>query len=399
MPSLILTDETVRTLKAGSKRQDYCDSSEGVPFSFGVRVGKKGKSWWTRYTLYGVRRRFDLGYFPQVKRDDALWEAFEVHQKVRQGHDPQLKRQSQRDAKTVGYAAEVYLNEIEGVLAPRTCKIYRDILEGDVLPAWRKRALNSLTRGEIRGLLRSIRDRGAGSVTTLALAVLSNLFKLAEAEDWGEGNPCLGLPRVWKPRRRTDSFTPDEIHRIWNHMDGLDSVIADAWKVLLLTGQRPGEVQNMKYQDLDRSWWKLPMTKNGRPHVVYLAEPALQIIHEERGYADRERDAVFPSVDRPERGFTDWGGFGRRARAKLGIPHLRPHTARHTFITWLRSRDVDMYMVKTLVNHTVGNDVTAGYDHYRYLPQRKKWFTRYAEYILKCARGEFERDHDQLLAA
>ena len=400
MTKLILTDEKVGSLRVTAGTEDYYDTSDGVPFSFGVRVGKTGKSWWTRYTLYGTRRRYPLGHFPQVKREEALWEAFEVHQKVRQGLDPQVERQQKRMAKTVEQVVEVYLKEIDGVLSPRTCETYLESIEKDILPNWRRRALESLTRGEIRRLLRAMKDQGARARTNTALTVLSGLFKLAEAEEWCEGNPCIGLPRVWKQGKRTDFFTAEEIHRMWHALNRTFSIVGEAWFVLLLTGQRPGEVRLMDRHHIKGPWWELPKTKNGRPHLVYLSEPVREVIERLAEFRPSSSTGdmwpVFPGATPGS--FKDWGKFGRDLRKKVGITHMRPHTARHTFITWLRSQDVDMYLIKALVNHTTSADVTAGYDHYRYRPQRKEWFTRYGEYIMRCVRGEYSED-DLLLSA
>ena len=57
-----------------------------------------------------------------------------------------------------------------------------------------------------------------------------------------------------------------------------------ALKMILLTGQRPGEVAHMRSEHIEDGWWTLPGkpvaelgwpgTKNAETHRVWLAAPA-----------------------------------------------------------------------------------------------------------------------------
>ena len=68
------------------------------------------------------------------------------------------------------------------------------------------------------------------------------------------------------------------------------------FKVLLLTGQRPGEVAHMRYEHVKDGWWELPGapdaatkwpgTKNAQTHRVWLPQ-AVQRHH--RGVKHRRR--------------------------------------------------------------------------------------------------------------
>ena len=56
--------------------------------------------------------------------------------------------------------------------------------------------------------------------------------------------------------------------------------------LILLTGQRPGEVAAMEREHIVEGWWQMPGkpqgdwpgTKNGRDHRVWLSEPAQALI-------------------------------------------------------------------------------------------------------------------------
>src|SRR5918994_1565390 len=79
-------------------------------------------------------------------------------------------------------------------------------------------------------------------------------------------------------------LTPEELIWVWTAPDCFPGVFGPLFKVLLLTGQRRGEVAGMRWSELrslgtDEAVWDLPAsrTKNGQPHLVPLA-PEVQAI-------------------------------------------------------------------------------------------------------------------------
>ena len=72
-----------------------------------------------------------------------------------------------------------------------------------------------------------------------------------------------------------------EVVLLWKKLD-------PALKLILLTGQRPGEVAAMQREHIVDGWWQLPGkpqgnwpgTKNGRDHRVWLSEPAQALIEQ-----------------------------------------------------------------------------------------------------------------------
>ena len=70
-----------------------------------------------------------------------------------------------------------------------------------------------------------------------------------------------------------------ELVALWPKLDA-------ALKLILLTGQRPGEVAAMQREHIVDGWWQLPGkpqgewpgTKNARDHRIWLSEPAQALI-------------------------------------------------------------------------------------------------------------------------
>jgi integrase len=112
-------------------------------------------------------------------------------------------------------------------------------------------------------------------------AVLSKLFDWAADRGVLAGNPAAGvkLPAAvrehLKQGGRDRVLADEEIRTLWEGLDGVEAdprtkgrgvVTAAAFRLILLTGQRPGEVLSMRWRDVeDGEWWVVPaeVAKNG----------------------------------------------------------------------------------------------------------------------------------------
>src|SRR5262249_60450903 len=114
-------------------------------------------------------------------------------------------------------------------------------------------------------------------------------------EDIAEFNPVTGTGRApEKSRDRVLSTT--EINLIWNALpdDHFGAII----KLLALTGARANEIAALRWDEVHDNMIVLPAerTKNGRAHIIPLAEPARAILAAQprRVTADGQaRDLVF----------------------------------------------------------------------------------------------------------
>ena len=78
--------------------------------------------------------------------------------------------------------------------------------------------------------------------------------------------------------------------QFWAAFDDAGLVAGAALKMILLTGQRPGEVAHMRREHIDDGWWEMPGepvpalgwpgTKNGATHRVWLPKPAQALLAE-----------------------------------------------------------------------------------------------------------------------
>jgi integrase len=164
-----------------------------------------------------------------------------------------------------------------------------------LLPRWSKLKPADITRSDVKSVMAKI---DAPIVANQVLASASAIFTWAIREELVKVNPCVKVDRnKTKPRARI--LSDSEIPKFWNAFDSVGPVEGMALKMILLTGQRPGEVSHMRTEHLTPvidatdllphdCWWTLPGepvaslkwpgTKNALSHRVFLPKAAQQII-------------------------------------------------------------------------------------------------------------------------
>jgi integrase len=281
-----------------------------------------------------VRQRITLGGLGDLSLADARDRAARLRIEVADGADPQRVRQDKRavarNVLTFDSLAEGYID----LYAKRKKASWRN----DVLylqrprAAWGPGAVEEITRRSIVMLLDDI-ARTAPVSANRTHTVLSKLFSWAVESELAPANPIAGLKKraAETPKERT--LNDAEVAVLWTALDAgnLTVDVADALRLILLTGQRPGEVAAMQRAELiaiespSQARWELPAerTKARRAHVVPLAPMARTIVEAalKRRAADGDGRAVLASR------FTGRDGIARHSLSqglKRTIQRLDP---------------------------------------------------------------------------
>jgi integrase len=110
------------------------------------------------------------------------------------------------------------------------------------------------------------------------LAAASAIFSWAIRQEIVAVNPCRTVDR--NPTTARERVLSDgEVATLWPRLDPV-------LKLILLTGQRPGEVGALQRNHIAGGWWQMPGkpvgdwpgTKNGRDHRVALSESAQALV-------------------------------------------------------------------------------------------------------------------------
>ncbi len=386
---------------------------------FGVRLragGKKSgggkKTWVVQYRVGALQKRLTLGSVAVLNADKAREAAKVALAKVTLGGDPQTKKAEDRArAKhTLGAVAELYLAAQETRLKPRTHSESKRYLRSLWKPL-HKLPLHKITRLDVATRVTELTVKSGPSAAGHARLVLSALFAWAIGEGLADENPVIGSNApATKQRDRVLSAGFDkggkfnrelaeraELAEIWRVLP--DDDYGRITKLLMLTGQRRGEVAGMRWSELDPlddAMWRLPAerTKNGKPHEVPLTPLALAIIKAVLRKA--ERDLLF---GRGPNGFSGWGKPKEaldariaKARKKAGakpMPHWTVHDLRRTVATGLGNLGVLPHVVECALNHVSGHKrgVAGTYNRSTYAPQVRPALLLWDDHVKSIVGG------------
>lgn len=381
------TDLMIKNLQPKENRYELREAD-----GFAVRVSTVGKKTWVFfYDFEGRRRRMTLGQYPVMKLKDARKKHGEALSLLRDGKDPGSAAIGEKAERLRTPTFEEFGNEfIERWSKPKKKSWKEDQrqLEKYILPSWRRTKVCDLTRRDISTLLDPLTER-APVQANRTFALVRKIFNFAVERGVIEASPCTGLPAPSKEKSKKRNLSAKEIETFWSNLDraGMTDEVKRALKLMLITGQRPGEVAGMHREEINGPWWTIPesRTKNEKEHRVYLTPLAFSIIGDKDGYIFK-----LPKEQKP----ITVGAIGmaiRRAlkpNKKFGepaipLPKFSPHDLRRTCTSQISSLGHAAFVDKIL-NHT-DTRVTAVYDKYSYDREKRMaltdWSDRLAEIL------------------
>ncbi len=371
-----LTDRDISSRRAEDKRVELTDGA--VP-GLCIRVSATGhKNWLLRYGPREDRKRISLGPYPALSLKDARDKARELLGGVKiHDRDPMAERKAARTARrkeeTATFAALSLFYVEEYAKRRKRLRGWQEDerkLRVEVLPVWGSRLAAEIRRADVRELLEQIAEERGGVCANRTHALLSKVFAFGVERERVEANPVYGVKRVYVESPRERVLAEEELRVLWPLFDRLQPAVAAAWRLVLLTAQRPGEVLTMRWRDLERDsrgwWWNLPaeLTKTNRAHRVPLSPQAHAIIEALRPLTDTTEWVLASRADGKR--LTWLSHSSARLRAWSELPHFSPHDLRRTAATWLGRSGVRPDTIDQLLNHAAGRISRtynrAGYD-------------------------------------
>ena len=301
---------------------------------------------------------------------------------VLQGVDPQAARKAQRGTDTFEELAARYCTEY----AQKKNKSWRQadrIVTRYLLPRWGKLRAADISRRDVKATIAQIKGPIAANQV---LASASAIFSWAIREERGSIhlNPCSRVEgNSTKSRERV--LSDSEIPNFWEAFNnaGLPGM---ALKMLLLTGQRPGEVSHMRWEHIKDVWelpgapdsaTKWPGTKNAQTHRIWLPQAAQALIAELN--ADDDSGFVFGHVLALDATMRD-------ICKQLNVPRATPHDLRRTHGTTIAALGFGRDAMNRIQNHREGG-ISSVYDRHQYAEENKRIMEAVASRLLALAKG------------
>src|SRR5262249_27371351 len=300
-----------------------------------------------------------------------------------QGQGSSGGAKAQRGAGTFAEMAARYIEEY----AKKRNKSWKQadyLVRRHLLPMWGKLSAKAIARSDVRAVIGKIT---APVVANQVLAAASAIFSWAIKQELVATNPCSGVERN-ETKSRERVLQAAELPQFWSAFADIGLVHGAALKVLLLTGQRPGEVAAMRREHMCDGWWTMPGlpdgdwrgTKGGRTHKVWLPRAAQAIISE---LSDGEPTGfVFG-------GSGSGPGLSAAMRAicqQLGVERATPHDLRRTHGSTITALGFGREAMNRIQNHREGG-IASVYDRHQYAEENKCVMEATAARILALAEG------------
>lgn len=255
-----------------------------------------------------------------------------------------------------------------------------DIENAQRMIAEGKTANDSRTKARGRSIL-----RGGEGIARSAVMSLSACFSWALNNGIIDDNPCLRVKKP-KPRKLERFLTRGEATHLLDVLTEvelrgtLDSLFADMVRLLLLTGARKSEIQDLQWSEVDfeRRLIRLPRerSKTGEKYIP-LSDTALSILKSRKNAtsprsqrlqkpdqrAMRQARYVFPSRrgEGPAQGLQKaW----ERTRLQANLDDVRLHDLRHSFASFAAANGASLFLIGKALGHTQ-SQTTERYAHLR----------------------------------
>jgi integrase len=351
-----ISDLTVRSLQPGL----YFDTKTR---GFGIRVGKNRRTW---IVLQGQKSaKVRLGHYPALSLADARKRAMIA---LGTPYQPSI-------APSFIDAREQYLNT--GKWRPRFeyqitrwLRLYFD---------WTK-PVDQITPNDVILAIERIKKPSEANHSFQSIRA----FFAWCTPRYLKHSPCFGLKGPPKSISRTRVLDDEEIGRIWRACDGMGALTrvgsvhtapaelhhlpasyCQIVKLLLLTGQRRGEIAGLRPSWIRDDQITLPkeIAKNGRQHTVPIGPTAQNIIQQ----------AQLPFTSRGTKTFNNWTYNKSVLDTLSGVTGWTLHDCRRTVASNMGALGVRLEVIERILNHVSGSfgGVAGTYQRYGFLPEMR----------------------------
>ena len=315
---------------------------DGAQKHFGVRISQGGAK--SFVILTGSGRRQTIGRFPTISLATARARAKELLAEYTLG-------KTRPPAAAFDDVLAAFLEACEKKNRARTVRDYTRLLKRHI--DFGRKNLSDITRHDISRKLEILKD--APSEQNHATVAAKIFFKWALRQGCIDRSPCEGFSTIKRlPRERV--LSDDELRAVFNTALEGSSPFSYIVALLILTGQRRGEIAALKWEWIDAAerTITLPASLTSTHTFPYggMAADLLERIPHQGEYpfpAARER-----VKGRPATVFNGWAKPKKTFDGLCNVSNWQLHDLRRTFATNLAALGIPPHIVERLLNHSSG---------------------------------------------
>jgi integrase len=383
-----LSAATIRNLILPEGCDDKIYFDDSLP-GFGLRVRRTGsRAWLAQYAVAGKTRRVTIGPLTLFDLGRAREEAKKILAAVKLGRDPALEKEQAKTAagETVGAVLKIYLERRRSDPNLRRSSygeierhLHRNLKDLHSVP------ISKLDRRLIAIELAKLTTIGPVQANRTRTSLVAFL-NWAAGEGFIDSNPAQFTNRN-PEQSRSRVLSDAELAKIWHALPPAGDDFGDIVRLLILTGQRRGEIGDLAWGEIDFERATITLSpervKNKRQHVIPLSATALAILQARPG-AQPQYSGRQPVFGRGQNGFSGFGECKERLDKAVQLPAFTLHDIRRGVASGLGNIGIAPHVVEQILNHQSGtkSGVSGLYNRSSYEPEKRIALDRWAAHLL-----------------
>jgi integrase len=209
---------------------------------------------------------------------------------------------------------------------------------------------------------------------------LKTFFNWASMRSYISQSPMERLALPTKQKSRDRFLTEDELAKVWKHAKSAPYPFGIIVQLLILTGQRYGEIANLRRSFIqnDLITWPAEVTKNSTEHSIPITPMVAEIL---KSVPQTNSEAMFPTFAVAK--------TTQRFRSGIDIAHWTLHDLRRTFSTNQAKLGTPPDVTEAILNHKSGSrsQIQRVYDRFDRIDPMRKALVAHEELVAKLSKA------------
>lgn len=361
------------------------------------------KRWLFRYQFNGKPNQLGFGVYPDTTLEYARRQADEARRQIAEGVDPGEIRKQEKTAKKMTRQnqsrqkeglpildsfADVtlqWLRSIAHLTSSTTHTKKTSRIERLVLPMLGDKPIKEIKAGDVFAVLKPLIDKQQLETAHRLHGEISSIFDYAIAHGFVEFNQAQPVAKqipAQKVRHRAAIIDPKQVGQLLRDIYAYQGtyVVQMALRLSPLLFQRPGEIRQMLWDDVDleAKEWRPYISKTDFHHIVPLSKQAVEILEAIRPLTGGGQ-YVFPSSRGDGRSMSD--NTIRTALITLGYDSTiqTAHGFRTIASTLLNEQGWSPDAIERQFAHAPRDQIRAAYNRAQNLNERQRMIQAWAD--------------------
>jgi len=328
-------------------------------------IQKKGNTYYAVLAINGKRKWLKGG----STKKDAQRVLNEKLQEIDNGTYKELPKIS------FGEFIEIWKRDYANIsFKPSTKKLFYDIIDRLLIPAFSNTPLNSIQTGQLQAYVSGRAKTVMPNTVRNEVTVIKLIFKYAMRWGYIKRNPTVNLDRPKIDKPDIDILLPDEFELF---IEKVERPYQTAFLTAFLTGLRAGELWGLQWSDIDwnskqihvkRSLWKhefqKPKTKNATRKIDMTDRLVRELKQWKLACPINKHDLVFPSPEGCRTMHTNvMNRFFYPALRRAGLRQVSFHSLRHSNASFRIQAGQNIKYIQGQLGHASINMTMDVYGH------------------------------------